>query len=440
MAAMREILIPVDDRELRGLWTVPQGARGVVLFAHGSGSGRWSPRNQAVAKHLQDAGFATLLMDLLDDEEAEDRVKVFDIDLLAGRMLGAIDWTLEQEATHGLPIGLFGASTGSAAALEAAASRPLAVRAVVSRGGRPDLAADFLAKVLAPTLLIVGECDEEVLELNRKALRRLAGPRELRVVPNATHLFSEPGALAQVAEHAREWFEQHLTAPEQPPVDAPPDCFADRAHAGRCLVERLQGRTFTDPVVLAIPRGGIVLGAELADALHADLDVVLARKLRMPGNPEFALGAIAENGEIVLNVGEREMPAQLQAYLDHECQHQMDEIARRRELFRKGRPPICVAGRSVIVTDDGIATGSTMIAALRTLRGQRPLELIVAVPVAAPDRLEQVRRECDEVVCLIEAPDLQAVGEFYRDFTQVEDDEVVAVLTRFANRPCAETP
>jgi putative phosphoribosyl transferase len=383
---MQEILIPVDDRHLRGLWTNPQKARGVVLFAHGSGSGRWSPRNQAVAKYLQDAGFATLLMDLLDDDEAEDRVKVFDVDLLANRILGAIDWALAQESTRDLPIGLFGASTGSAAALGAAARRPGVVRAVVSRGGRPDLAFAFLAKVSAPTLLIVGECDEEVLELNRKALRRLGGVHELRVVPNATHLFPEPGALAHVARLAQDWFEQHLTAPAPEPIDLPPECFADRAQAGRCLAERFHGRTFTDPVVLAIPRGGIVLGAELADALHADFDVILSRKLRMPGNPEFAVGAIAENGEMFLNVDERRMPPRLQVYLDHECQHQLEEIGRRRDLFRSGRPPICVAGRSVIVTDDGIATGSTMIAALRTLRAQRPLELIVAVPVAATDR------------------------------------------------------
>ncbi len=154
----------------------------------------------------------------------------------------------------------------------------------------------------------------------------------------------------------------------------------------------------------------------------------------MPGNPEFALGAIGEGGEGVLNVEESTMPPHLREYLDHECQHQTEEIARRRELFRHGRPPIPVTGRSVIVTDDGIATGATMIAALRTLRSQQSSDITVAVPVAAPDRLEQVRRECDEVICLIEAPDLQSVGEYYRDFSQIEDEEVVAVLARFANR------
>jgi predicted phosphoribosyltransferase len=210
--------------------------------------------------------------------------------------------------------------------------------------------------------------------------------------------------------------------------------FADRADAGCRLAKRLRRRRFTNPLVLAIPRGGVVLGAVLADALGADLDVVLSRKLRMLGNSEFALGAIAETGAVYLNLDAEQITPALQAYLDRECRQQQGEIARRRELFRGGRPPIDVTGRSVLVVDDGIATGSTMLAALRALKVQHPREVIVAVPVASPDRLDQVRRECDEVVCLIEAPDLQAVGEFYRDFTQVEDEEVVTLLHRKPNR------
>jgi len=160
--------------------------------------------------------------------------------------------------------------------------------------------------------------------------------------------------------------------------------------------------------------------------------VVLARKLRMPGNPECALGAIAESGEVYLNMPAEEMTAELQAYRDQECRHQMAEIARRRAVLRGGRGPADVHGRSVIVTDDGIATGSTMIAALRTLRGQKPLETVVAVPVAAPDRLQEVQRECDAVVCLITAPHLWAVGQFYHDFSQVEDEQVIEMLQRFS--------
>lgn len=188
---------------------VPPGARGIVVFAHGSGSGRGSPRNRQVARTLQDAGLATLLLDLLTAEEERTRDLRFDIGLLAGRLVGALDWLADRPDTAGLVPGLFGASTGAGAALVAAAHRPERVDAVVSRGGRPDLAGDTLPGVRAPTLLIVGGQDRTVLDLNRAALERLAGG-ELAVIPGATHLFEEPGALEQVAGLARDWFARHL--------------------------------------------------------------------------------------------------------------------------------------------------------------------------------------------------------------------------------------
>jgi putative phosphoribosyl transferase len=186
------------------------GAAGLVIFAHGSGSGRASPRNRWVAERLQAAGFATLLFDLLGAaEQREDALTGalrFDIPLLAERLVGAIDWAARQPGLGALRVGLYGASTGAAAALVAAAARPEAVCAVVSRGGRPDLAADSLAGVAAPTLLIVGGEDDVVIELNRKAAARLRAPHRLEIIPGATHLFPEPGALERVAELAGDWF------------------------------------------------------------------------------------------------------------------------------------------------------------------------------------------------------------------------------------------
>jgi len=182
----------------------PPGASGLVLFAHGSGSSRFSPRNRAVADVLHAAGFATLLVDLLPEEGSVDRR--FDIELLGERVTAAADWA----GRRGLPLGLFGASTGAAAALVAAAERPEVVRAVVSRGGRPDLAGDALPRVRAPTLLIVGGRDEVVLGLNREAMSRLRAETRLEIVPGATHLFEEPGTLERVAELARDWFLEHL--------------------------------------------------------------------------------------------------------------------------------------------------------------------------------------------------------------------------------------
>jgi putative phosphoribosyl transferase len=206
----RHVQIRAGRRRLQGTLNIPAEAFGIVAFAHGSGSGRNSPRNQFVARALSEAGLATLLLDLLEEAEEGNRDKVFDIAMLAERLRRAAEWLHQETATRELPFGYFGASTGAGAALVAAARDPDAVAAMVSRGGRPDLAGDFLAAVKAPTRLIVGGNDPVVLDLNEQALRQLPCPKDLVVVPGATHLFEEPGALEEVARLAREWFLRHL--------------------------------------------------------------------------------------------------------------------------------------------------------------------------------------------------------------------------------------
>jgi putative phosphoribosyl transferase len=205
-----EIMIAAGPAQLPGQLTMPGSGAGIVLFAHGSGSSRRSPRNRFVAGVLADAGLGTLLFDLLTPEEEQDRANVFDIGLLAGRLLAATRWLHEQPDLAGARAGYFGASTGAAAALWAAAEPGNDVAAVVSRGGRPDLAAERLAQVEAPTLLIVGALDEAVLELNREAQRQLRCENQLAVVPGATHLFEEPGTLDRAAGLARDWFTRYL--------------------------------------------------------------------------------------------------------------------------------------------------------------------------------------------------------------------------------------
>lgn len=195
---------------LEGILGLPPDQRGVIVFAHGSGSGRLSPRNNFVARHLQRDGLATLLLDLLTEEEAQDRRKVFNIGLLADRLLLAKDWIKTEPRTHNLPIGYFGASTGAGAALQAAAREPSNIKAVVSRGGRPDLAEPYLPSVTAPTLLIVGGHDEPVIKMNQEAYDLLTCEKKLVIVPGATHLFEEPGTLEQVAEQAGRWFVRYL--------------------------------------------------------------------------------------------------------------------------------------------------------------------------------------------------------------------------------------
>jgi len=204
--------------------------------------------------------------------------------------------------------------------------------------------------------------------------------------------------------------------------------FRNREDAARQLADRLKGHELHDPLVLAIPRGGVVTGAVLAQEIGAELDIVLARKLRAPGMPELAVGAVSEEGHLYLNHNAQAVLGLSDDYLVEERRRQFAEIARRKKLFRAVRPQAAVAGRSVIVTDDGIATGSTMMAALQVIKAQRPREVIVAVPVASPERLQAIRRWCDDVVCLLTPEDFWAIGQFYRDFTQVEDEEVIDLL------------
>jgi putative phosphoribosyl transferase len=210
----REVTVPAGGVQVQGSLDVPPGASAVVAFAHGSGSGRHSPRNRAVAAALQAARLATLLIDLLTEAEEREDLRTghlrFDIGLLAERLAGAGAWVREQPETSALRLGYFGASTGAAAALVAAAEAPDQVGAVVSRGGRPDLAGDALAKVRAPTLLIVGSLDEPVIGMNREAMARMGAEVELEIVEGASHLFEEPGTLEVVSTLARDWFVRHL--------------------------------------------------------------------------------------------------------------------------------------------------------------------------------------------------------------------------------------
>lgn len=201
---------------IEGMLAVPENAEGVVLFAHGSGSGRFSPRNQFVARVLRDGGLGTLLVDLLEPAESDDRTKVFDIGLLADRLACATRWLRSNPETSQMGIGYFGASTGAAAALRAAAENPDNIRAIVSRGGRPDLAMELLPSINIPTLLIVGGDDYPVIALNKQAYRALPGTKEMVIISGATHLFEEAGALEQVAARAREWFLRYLEPPEDP--------------------------------------------------------------------------------------------------------------------------------------------------------------------------------------------------------------------------------
>jgi predicted phosphoribosyltransferase/dienelactone hydrolase len=418
-----------------------------VLFAHGSGSSRFSPRNRRVAAELQQAGFGTLLLDLMTpDEEAADRERAhlrFDIHFLAQRLIAATIWAARQDAVQGLPIGYFGASTGAAAALVAAAAFGNAVQAVVSRGGRPDLAGETLPHVQAPTLLIVGGRDEEVLRLNRAALEELRCDNQLVLVPGATHLFEEPGALEEVSRLAARWFRRYFSPAESAAAAEPLEKdratnavrlpFRDRREAGRALARRL--RAFADRedvLVLALPRGGVPVGFEVAQALQAPLDVFLVRKLGMPGHEEFAMGAIASGGVRVLNTGLVDRFAIPRNQVEAVTREEERELRRRESSYRGDRPPLDLEGRAVILVDDGLATGSSMRAAVAAVRRLGPKEIVVAVPVAPPETCRELAALADDMICVASPEPFLSVGRFYENFEQTTDEEVRELLERAA--------
>ena len=415
---------------LEGLLGVPHGATGLVIFAHGSGSD--FPRNNEVATGLRERGLATLLLDPLRPGE-EPRADGFDIEPLASRLAAAADWARGQPQLKELPIGYFGASTGAAAAL-AAAARDANIRAIVSRGGRPELAKNALAKVKAATLLIVGGADTAVLDANRAAFQELQCAKELIVIPGAGHWFEEPGALQQVVRHARRWLLRFLGPRRLPPSGHV--VFADRRDAGRQLAAALERFKDEHPLVLALPRGGVPVAFEVAQALGAPLDVALVRKIGAPGHAELGLGAVVEgeDPQMILNEEVVRLVRPKPGYLQSEKTRQLQELERRRRLYRAGRPARGVEGRTIIVVDDGIATGGSAKAVLRALSGRRAGKLVLAVPVAPADTLEALASEADEIVCLAAPEPFFAVGEHYEDFAQTTDEEVVRLLERASAR------
>jgi putative phosphoribosyl transferase len=447
----RHVDIPLaSGAVLHGTVTIPPDSRGVVVFVHGSGSSRHSLRNQRVASIINRTGCATLLMDLLTREEAVVDARTsalrFDIALLTDRVRETIQWIRSEPDVRGLPLGLFGASTGAAAALATAAMEPNAVTAIVSRGGRPDLAARYLPRVTAPTLLIVGELDTEVLALTQQAGKHLLCEHRIAIIPGASHLFEETGTLDQAAELAASWFASHLlkegtphVASDEHTIDVPvrhAGSYPDRTAAGQLLASLLArgSHRLIDPVVVALPRGGVEVALPIAEALRAPIEVVVARKIGVPSQPELALGAVDEEGVSIIDPYLQRMlrlsPRVVESLTD--LAHR--DAQQRAAILRNGRPMSGFSGRDVILVDDGYATGSTAMVAARFVRRHGARRVLLAVPVAPASLLHDRPVEFNQVICPNTPDPFHAVGLHYHHFEQLSDDMVRGMLHQHAQR------
>jgi putative phosphoribosyl transferase len=441
---------------LGGSLTIPLGAQAIVLFAHGSGSSRYSSRNELIGAALNSHGIATLLVDLLSEDEKrideETKHLRYNIELLAERFAAISNWLNEQPETRDLQVGYFGSSTGAAAAL-VAASRLGNVKAIVSRGGRPDLAGEnVLHQIRASTLFIVGSNDTRVIAMNKRAFKSLHNTeaKELAIIPDAGHLFEEPGKMEEVANVATNWFECHLLRTNKKTIHSKNARitireflsslwdmhafqikFKDRIAAGEILSSKLrryknhQGGV----TVIGIAKGGVVVADPIAEKLNADFDIIVPRKLRSPHNSENAIGSIMQDGSVYLDTSTLQNQNNISnEYIDIEKLEQKKEMERRLSTYRPYSGEYKIRGRTVILVDDGVATGATMIAAARWIRKQEPKRFIIAAPVAPKQVVERLKNEADKIEIVRNPSNFRAVEQFYQEFQPVSDDQIIEIL------------
>ena len=443
---------------VEGDLTIPLAAQAIVLFAHGNGNGSYSSRNQFVAAVLNNKGIATLLVDLLNQEEKrideETKHIRYNIGLLARRFAAVTNWLAQQPETRDLKIGYFGSSTGAAAAL-ITAERLGVAKAIVTRGGRPDLVGErALRQVKAPILFIVGGNDTPIIAMNKRALELLsnAEAKELAVIPNTRHLFEEPGKMEEVAQIAADWFECYLLRTGNKKFynkyakitirgflsslwdrHAFQIKFKDRFAAGEILASTL-GKYKNDQdgvTVIGIARGGVVVADPIAEKLNADFDVIVPTKLRSPHNSENAIGSIMQDGSLYLDISTLQTQNDISnEYIDMEKLEQKKEMERRLTMYRPYTVEYKIRDRTVILVDDGIATGATMIAAARWIRKQKPRRLIIATPVAPKRVVERLKNEIDQIEVIRKPSDFKAVEEFYQEFATLSDDQIIQITKR----------
>jgi predicted phosphoribosyltransferase len=421
--AFESIRVEVGGRELQASLAVPQGPVGVVIFA------KTDRARDHVAEALRARGLATVECELLGDDENE-----YDIELAATRLLAITDWIVERSNVAHLPIGYLGARIGAAATLVAAARRPELIRAIVSRGGRADLAGAALPIVRAPTLLIACTNDDSRAEIDREVVDQMTACTQLAVIPGD---FDDTGVVEEIISLTSEWLVDHFAQAVQEPVAKRGSWgrqFRDRRCAGERLAQLLQRYEGEDVVVCGLPRGGVVIADEIAKQLDAALDVWLVRKIGMPIQPELGMGALAEGAALVLDSTNIKWSGATPEDLRKIVHGKAEEIRRRAKVYRDDGDALDVHGKTVILVDEGVATAGTLRAAIRGARKRGAARVVVAAPVIAAEALDALEQEADEVVCLATPRHLIAVGAWYQDFRKPGQDDVVAILTRARDR------
>ncbi|MCX9012035.1 MAG: alpha/beta fold hydrolase [Candidatus Methanoperedens sp.] len=407
-------------------------AKPVVVFAHGLRSGKDSPRNLYIAEGLVEKGFCCFLPDFTGHGESEGESYDATVEQFAHDLGASLDYISNVKGIDPERMGVCGSSFGGTAALIRAATdrriKALALRSTPAEGYY-----HYADQIKIPVLVVQGDADPMMKE-SLTLYERLPGEKRLALIRGADHLYSNEQHLREAREAIVQWFVENL-GPEDPVK-----IFKDRKEAGAELALRLKDyKDKAGVMVLALPRGGVVTGYEIASYLNSPLDVLIIRKLGFPGQPELAIGAVSETGAVVLNEDIISAYGITQDYIQGEISRQREIIEKRIELYRKGQRLPDLTGKTIILVDDGAATGATAKAAVLTLKAENIGKLIVALPVAPPGTAEELRRMADELICLETPYDFMAVGSYYRDFTQVTDEEVVEILERARARKAIGT-
>ena len=397
--------------------------RPVVIFAHGLNSSKDSPGNLYIAGTLAEKGFCCFLPDLTGHGESEGEISDIDVDQFVQDLDASLNYIDTRKEIDPMRIGICGSGMGGTAALVKGATdgriRTLALRSTPAKGYY-----EYAPRVDIPVMIVQGDADPIMSE--SLLYENLAGGKKLVLIKGSDHLYSKEEHLKEVSEAIVQWFVEELSS-EDPDLGI----YKDRRDAGLELAYSLKDYKDREGViVLALPRGGVVTGYEIASYLKCPLDIIIIRKLGFPGEPELAIGAVSETGAVVLNESIISSGGVSEEYIENEISSKKAEIERRVNLYRKGRGIPDLKGKIIILVDDGVATGATMKAAISTLKMEGIAHLVAALPVAPPETAGELRHMVDEFICLETPYYFRAVGAFYQDFIQVSDEEVAEILER----------